>query len=326
MKGEDISAIVGSSLGVIGALIIIIIFLYFKEYSLFYRKLVFILSIYDFFQSFSYLLPGHSNQVLCKIQYYLLAVSATTTSFWSAAISFISYLKVVKGFNDKKLNKIHKWFHLIMLIPIIVFVSIVSVTRDYESSKTHWCFSTAEPFIITVYAFIWTFIFICLIFYILTMKFLRKIFKVVSSEYSHQSQTNQMNQVWVQIRMSLIPLVYIIVEIPATIRRLREVIKPSSSENFTLDVFHSLLATSQGFWDFWIFIVFDPEMREKLKHSCCSTSQKYFQANPDFDLQTYDTSIKKNLLSINDSFEIESKNSKPLFDFGNQNQNQNHKN
>ncbi|KAJ5080055.1 g-protein coupled receptor 157 [Anaeramoeba ignava] len=279
-KGEEIATIIGSSLGLIGALLIIIIFLYFKENKIFYRKLVFILSIYDLFQSLSYLLPGNSNENLCKIQYYFLAIFASTSQFWSASISLTSYLKIAKEFDDKKLNKIQKWLHLIMFIPIIVLVIIVGYSHDYNKFKN----------LLILYSFNWTYIIICLIFYILTMIRLRKIIKFLSKEFSSTVKKSQMNQVWIQIRMSLIPLIQIILLIPATIRRLRNMINSSVPDITAVDILHSLLATSQGFWDFWIFIIFDSEMRNKLKH--CS-SRKNFNNFQDLDSINYELIEKR---------------------------------
>ncbi|KAJ5080062.1 hypothetical protein M0811_14211 [Anaeramoeba ignava] len=245
MKGEETATIIGASLGLIGALLIIIIFLYFKENKIFYRKLVFILSIYDLFQSITYLLPGNSDQNLCEIQYYLLAISATTSQFWSASISVISYLKVVKEIDDKKLNKIHKWFHLIMLIPIIILIIIAAYSHDYNDSKTYWCASTTQIYLIFIYGFNWIYVINCLVFYILTIIQLKKVFKSISSDHSFSSLTAQKNQLWIQIRMSLIPLIQIIIMIPATIRRLRNIIDPSASDIIVIDILHSLLVTSQ---------------------------------------------------------------------------------
>ncbi|KAJ5080060.1 g-protein coupled receptor 1 [Anaeramoeba ignava] len=288
MKGEEFSTIFGSSLGLTGALLIIIIFLYFKSTKLFYRKLVFILSIYDLFQSLSYLLPGNSNGVICKIQYYLTAIFASTSQFWSAIISLISYLKVVKQIDDKKLNKIHKWFHLIMLIPIIVLIIISAYAHDYDDSKTYWCVLTTESFLLTLYVFIWIYVINCLVFYILTIIQLRKVLKLIKNEKSFSLLAAQKNQLWIQIRMSLIPLIQIIIMIPATIRRLRDIIDPSAPDIIVIDILQSLLVTSQGFWDFWIFVVFDPEMRDKIKGCCCSNlKQKYLQENELSDISTY---------------------------------------
>ncbi|KAJ5080061.1 hypothetical protein M0811_14210 [Anaeramoeba ignava] len=219
MKGEEIATIIGASLGLIGALLIIIIFLYFKSTKIFYRKLVFILSIYDLFQSLSFLLPGNSDQNLCKIQYYFLAIFTTTSQFWSASISVISYLKVVKQIDDKKLNKIQKWSHLIMLIPIIVLIIIAAYAHDYDDSKTYWCASTTQIYLI----------------------------------------------------------------------RLRNIISPSASDIIAIDILHSLLASSQGFWDFWIFVVFDPEMRNKIKGCCCCCSNLFhLQENELSDISAFE--------------------------------------
>ncbi|KAJ5080056.1 g-protein coupled receptor 157-like [Anaeramoeba ignava] len=299
MKGEEIATIIGSSLGLIGALLIIIIFLYFKENKIFYRKLVFILSIYDFFQSITYLLPGNSDQNLCKIQYYLTAIFASTSQFWSAIIALTSYLKVVKEFNDKKLNKIQKWFHLIMFIPIIVLIIISAYVHDYNNSKTYWCTSTNRAFLIILYGFTWIYIIICLIFYILTMIRLRKIIKFLTKEFSSTVKKSQMNQVWIQIRMSLIPLIQIIILIPGTIRRLRNIINPSAPDITAVDILHSLLVTSQGFWDFWIFIIFDSEMRNKLKKIVHLA--KNFNKFQDLDLNNYELIEKRDGILISSS-------------------------
>ncbi|KAJ5066555.1 g protein-coupled receptor [Anaeramoeba ignava] len=268
LTGQEIATIIGASIGLVGALFIIIIFIYFHELKIFYRKLIFILSVYDLIKSIIYLLPGQKNSVVCEIQYFLMTIIVTTTSYWSASISFISFLKVVKGLDDNYLNKLQKFLHLFMWIPVIVLIAIVSSFRDYDKSKTYWCISTTQAFIITFYAFLWFNSIACLVFYILTMKFLRKFMKLISSQFSSEEK-NPMSQVWVQIRMSLIPLIQIIILIPGTIRRIRNMTNPNASEINSLNILHSLIACSQGFWDFWIFIVFDPEIRKKLK-SCCS--------------------------------------------------------
>ncbi|KAJ5080050.1 g-protein coupled receptor 1-like [Anaeramoeba ignava] len=301
ISSEEISTIIGASLGSFGALMIIIIFIYFKEYKIFYRKLVFVLSIYDFFQSITYLLPGFSNKIICEIQFYLIAIFGTTPLFWAATISVISYLKVVKEFNDKKSNKIYKWIHLFLLILIIILIVIATYFHDFNSPKTYWCSSTTKISVIIIFSFVWIYVIICLIFYILTMIRLRKLIKLISKGYS-LSKKHQTDQIWIQLRMSLIPLIEIIVTIPITIRRIREIINSSFSEIMALDIISSLLICSQGFWDFWIFIIFDPEIRSKLKNCRSYSYSKYYQENP-FGLDFFDPKNDKDLYSIKDSEE-----------------------
>ncbi|KAJ5080052.1 hypothetical protein M0811_14201 [Anaeramoeba ignava] len=267
---EKIPTFIGAGLGTIGALMLIITFTYFKEYRYLYRKLVFILSFYDFFQSALFLLPGHSNKYICRAQYFLLAIFGSTPSFWSAAIALISYLKIVKEFPDRKLNQIQKWLHLLMLITVIVLVSVFSYTHDYSTSDTY-----------------------CR---------LKKLINLISKGY-FLSKIIQPKQVWVQLRMSLIPLIEMVVMAPATIRRIRDMINPNGSQLVTLDIIHSLLVTSQGFWDFWIFVVFDPEIRKKIRNfSSYRSYQKNFH-----DLESFSPKSENDLLLFPNPFENEPK-------------------
>ncbi|KAJ5080048.1 hypothetical protein M0811_14197 [Anaeramoeba ignava] len=85
-----------------------------------------------------------SNKIICDIQFYLIAIFGTTPQFWAATISVISYLKIVKEFNDKKSNKIYKWIHLLLLILIIILIVIATYFHDFNSPKTYWCSSTTR--------------------------------------------------------------------------------------------------------------------------------------------------------------------------------------
>ncbi|KAJ5080043.1 g protein-coupled receptor [Anaeramoeba ignava] len=291
-KAEEITTLFSSSLGIVSSLIIIIIFIYFKEYRLFYRKLVFILSIYDFFQSLSFLLPGKSNQTVCKIQALMTIIFGTIPSFWSAVISLVSYFKIVKEFTDQRLNKIQNLIHLFVLIPVVILVAVHLSFYDVNSSKTYWCSTENQVVLITFYLFVWIYGITCLVFYIITIVQLKRLFKLVSKGY-YSANISQPNQFWIQVRMSLIPLVEFIVIIPATIGRLRDIINPSCSDIPTLDILHSILSISQGFWDFLIFIVFDPEIRKKIR-DCCSSNQ-FEKYDSGFDIQSYQSKMQADL-------------------------------
>ncbi|KAJ5080042.1 g protein-coupled receptor [Anaeramoeba ignava] len=317
---EEISTIIGSTLGMIGALMIIIIFLYFKEMTLFYRKLVFILSIYDFFQSISFLLPGHQYYSVCHVQIYFVAIFGSTSQFWSAAISLVFYLKVVKQFDDKRLNKIQNYLHLIMWLINILFIVLAAFSHDYRESQTYWCIPTDKPYLIALYVICWIYLIACLVFYILTIIPLRELIKLNSKGYS-STRISQINQVWIQIRMSLIPLVEIIIMIPATIRRFWEIIKSKAPDYNSLDILQALLITSQGFWDFFIFIIFDPEMRAKIRSCCCSTS-KYYQQNSFVDIPNYSSQNEQNLFGKKYLF-LKSKENELLFENQDENQDEN---
>ncbi|KAJ5080064.1 g-protein coupled receptor 1 [Anaeramoeba ignava] len=284
-KPQEICTIIGSSLGFIGSLLIIIFYLLFNQLYFLYRKLIFILSVYDLIQSISYLLPGHSNRIFCRIQFELITGFATCAQFWSASISFISFLKVVKEFDDKKLNKIQKFLHVAMWFISITFILLSFFVGNPEESTTYWCMSTEKPIIIPLYSVNWVYIIACFIFYIFTIIKIRKIIKL-NSQGNYGPKTSQMSQVWIQFRLSLIPLIYILIFIPATIRRIRTLINPSANDIFSVDIIHSLFASTQGFWDFWIFVVFDLEMRKKIGN-CFSCYSKNRQNAAQLDIEDY---------------------------------------
>ncbi|KAJ5080065.1 g-protein coupled receptor 157 [Anaeramoeba ignava] len=272
IKSEEISTIIGASLGIMGSLLIIILYIYFKEWKIFYRKLVLILSIYDFFLSLIFILPGSKYSFVCSIQFYLLSAFITTCQFWSASIAVLSYLKIANLFTDSKLNKIHLWLHLIMWIINFDLILFIFLLPKSEKSDTYWCTSTTNSWLITIYTFIIFYIVICLIFSILSIIKLNKSNKE-SSKGNYLQRIGEENQVFFQKRMTLLPIVGIIIFIPGLIRRLREIINPSASDILTLHILHSLLVSTQGFWDFLIFVILDPEMRKKMK-SCCSKQKK----------------------------------------------------
>ncbi|KAJ5080053.1 g-protein coupled receptor 157-like [Anaeramoeba ignava] len=309
---EEISAFIGAGLGMIGSFSIIMIFLYLKEYRIFYRKLVFILSIYDLLQSISYFLPGNSGQVVCEIQYYLIVIFPEIVQFWTANISLISYLKIVKEFDDSRLNSIQKWFHFANFIPIIALIIISVLNRDYDNSKTFWCAPTSNVLIIVKNHF---FQFSKKNFYILTIIRMRKSFKLITKGYTERRK-NQMNQVWIEFRMSLIPLIQIIVIIPGTIRRIRDMVNPSYSNIFALDIIHSLIACSQGFWDFLIFVVFDPDIKSKIK-ICCFSRSKY-EGNDFFDLGNYQSKKEQEFFLIKKRSENDGNDDQVVFESENE--------
>ncbi|KAJ5080041.1 g protein-coupled receptor [Anaeramoeba ignava] len=265
-ESEEISALVGSALGIFGALMIIILFSRIKQINSLYRNLLILLSIYDFLESFSFILPGRYNKTICEIQFYLISISVTITPIWSAIISFIFYLKFVKKTQDKILNRIYKWFHLFFLIPITILLILSAHFTDYRNSTTYWCCSTKISYLIIVYSFIWLSLLICLVFYSLTLPKLTK-----SHPDLYPIEDSQISKHPFQKRMGFVPLIYILIVIPATIRRIIDFVTSSKKEYPIINILHSLFICSQGFWDFLIFVVFDSRMRKSLKN--CLTCQ-----------------------------------------------------
>ncbi|KAJ5078470.1 g protein-coupled receptor [Anaeramoeba ignava] len=312
MKKDEIFAVIGTSLGMIGALLIIIIYLRIKETKIFYRKLIFILSVYDFLQSVIFLLPGHKHKTVCRIQFELISGFCTTCQFWSALISLLSYLKVVKQFTDERSDKIQKKFHVFMWITVIGFVVSALFLENPTDSTTYWCWTKNKAFVAVFYSFIWFYLLVCLIFYIFILIRLRQIIKNILRKYQ-TTKVKQMNQVWIEFRMSFIPLIYILVIIPATIRRIRNLINPSTPDIEVINILQGLLSSSQGFWDFWIFVVFDQEIRKKLRNSF----SKFSQENSNLDKVMFKNSFQEKAAFFGKDLIDQQESGRPLMDFTN---------
>ncbi|KAJ5074326.1 g protein-coupled receptor [Anaeramoeba ignava] len=284
MNAADICAIIGSIFGILGSILIIILFVYFGEGKLFYKKLILILSIYDLSQSISYILPGKTDSLVCSIQMYLIGITGLTSQYWSCSISIISYLKVVKDRNDKYLEKLYKSLHLLMWILVFFCIVIIAVFGSPTHSDTYWCWCKQKGITGMMYFFYWTFLVLCLIFYILTVARLKRNFQKIMKSDSKIPKETQMTQLRIQLRMTMIPLIYIILLIPSTIKRVHEFIIENPNDWISVDVLQSIFITTHGFWDFLIFIVFNEEMRKKISESCFGSSNnlEFYQIS-DFD-------------------------------------------
>ncbi|KAJ5078472.1 g protein-coupled receptor [Anaeramoeba ignava] len=274
MRSEEIATLIGSILAILGALCIIIIYLYFKETKIFYRKLIFVLSVYDLLQSLTFVLPGQKGSGICRTQFTLVALFATTSQYWSAAISILSYLKVVKSFHEKFLHKLYIFFHIFMWVTVTPLFILSFFLPNPNKSGTYWCISTSEKYLIPLYAFNWFYLLVCLVFCILIFIRLKKFYQQ-NIKGNYNKRISQLNKFWIELRMSFVPLIYIIIFIPTSFRRIRNLAYPNASEITFIDVLQGLLSISQGFWDFLIFVIFDPEIRTKLTKKIPQKNQSF---------------------------------------------------
>ncbi|KAJ5070699.1 g protein-coupled receptor [Anaeramoeba ignava] len=292
MNSVEISTFISCIFGIIGSLLIIIIFLIFKEQKLFYRKLILVLSFYDLLQSISYILPGKNYHILCHVQMYAIAITGITSQYWCAAISFVSYLKVVKNKTDQYLQKLYQLLHISMLILDVLFILIVTFFGTPTKKETYWCWCSEMGLTMMMYTFYWIFMVICLVFYLLTIIKLRAVFKIISQIQIQISKEKQLAQFKIQLRMSLIPLIYIILLIPPTIKRVNEEIHPNSKSSIIINILQAIATTSHGFWDFLIFIVFVKEMRKKIRN--CSSISNQNRDQKYSSIQDFETSNQFN--------------------------------
>ncbi|KAJ5080040.1 g protein-coupled receptor [Anaeramoeba ignava] len=273
LQTDEICLIITASFSLFGSLTLITTFLIFKQLKFFYRKLVFILSVYDFLQVACFLFPGQKNEKICKVQIYLLAFFGFSPYYWTSVIAIISYLKVVKGYPDRKLNIISNWFQLVLWILNTFYFIECFIFSPPLNSPSYWCWNQNEGIIIAAYVSAWIIGVCCIVFYLLTIIRLRKISKILSKNQK-LFLSPQYKQIQIQFRMALIPLIYLICIIPGTLEHLFEITNSSHSNSTLLHSFYYICSCLQGFFDFVIFVLFDSSIRHKIFNCCCSNSSQ----------------------------------------------------
>ncbi|KAJ5070788.1 g protein-coupled receptor [Anaeramoeba ignava] len=259
-NSESIPCIIGSTLGMFGALSFAVVYISFKAIRNFPRKLMFTLSIYDFLSSFILFLPGPISSGLCKVQGYLIAYTFPTPSYWCLIVAIIFILKIY-GWKYTELEKFFIGAHIVMHIIEILITSLFIGYATPRIGHTHWCWIKEIWLEAIIYSFYWAFLIGCLVFYSILIWKARKI--------KGQSDFEK----GFQIKMFFIPILYVFTAIWTSWKRLREMIDPSVPNNEFLDFTQGLFLPTQGFWDFVLFVVFDKEIRQEIKKKwfkCCS--------------------------------------------------------
>ncbi|KAJ5068071.1 g protein-coupled receptor [Anaeramoeba ignava] len=242
-----------------------------------FRKLIFILSIFDFLLSLSFSLPGSKNSTICSVQVVGNAVMLTATPSWTASVSFITFLKIVFNTRDSFCNYLQKKLLIftVILSTIVCVIWIVFVSP--QKGGSYWCYPKEAFLIWTIYSIWWFFLVIILIIYVLCIRKIR-INKSVSNIARDSEKRKKKEKLRIQLRMTLIPLVYLVLALPSTINRVRSLVEPNVSSSKTLDVLQAWFLPSQGIWDFLIFIVFVKSIRHQI---ISSLKRKCFKENSD---------------------------------------------
>ncbi|KAJ5070786.1 g protein-coupled receptor [Anaeramoeba ignava] len=215
-NSESIPCIIGSTLGMFGALGFGVVYISFKAIRNFPRKLVFVLAIYDFISSLVFILPGPIASGLCKAQVYLIAYTFPTPSYWCFIIAIIFILKIY-GWKYMELERFFIGAHIIMHVIEIIITSLFIAYGTPRIAFTHWCWVKEIWLEAIIYSFYWAFLIGCLVFYSILIWKAKKI--------KGQSDFEK----GFQIKMFFIPILYIFTAFWTSWKRLREMIDPSVS-------------------------------------------------------------------------------------------------
>ncbi|KAJ3428843.1 g protein-coupled receptor [Anaeramoeba flamelloides] len=269
-------AVTASILSLIGSLIIIVLNVRFPDYRKnFFRKLIFILSIYDAILSFLFLIPGNKNQGFCAFQGYAIVWLGSMPAYISLSISIITYLNVSKNWSVFRLKKISNKLHIVSaIVATILTCFTIGFAESVHFPFTNWCFIKGRFMLGAFYFLIWICTIASIVLYIMIVKQIRFVYKTIEQMTNLVDKRRKRDNLKVQMRMSTIPLSLVLTWLIASIRRSREIFFPDSNQNSTLNVLHSLTNPLQGFFDCVVFVAFSSYSRQKLKELvCCKEPQ-----------------------------------------------------
>ncbi|KAJ6238154.1 g protein-coupled receptor [Anaeramoeba flamelloides] len=224
------------SLSSVSDLIIVISFIKFANLDKLHRKYLFTLTIYDLMSGIIDFLPGRSNSFFCDFQAIAQSFLSTIPPYWAATISLITYLRLVQRRSERSLKQMYKPLHLVIVIIALLFLVSSVLTDGGFRTQTYWC-APSDKTLIIIYTWYWVMIFTSLIFTLLTVKQIRKILRQsneVWTNLSHLSRERKKKQLMIQLKMLVVPLVFIWCYVWPSIDRIIEISNKRVSKGLLL--------------------------------------------------------------------------------------------
>ncbi|KAJ5075782.1 hypothetical protein M0811_06644 [Anaeramoeba ignava] len=167
----------------------------------------------------------------------------------------------------------------------IQFYGFISSTNGYYfycfydpeyhgATKSYWCWVKEIKITIMIYSVWWSYALISVLFYITTVIKIRKIFRDISTIRDHDLRKKQRKEAKIQLRMTMIPIIYILVIFPTSFKRARQMANQNAKPWFVLDMFQAFFLSTQGFWDSILFVFLIKRVRVKLFALCSCSKQK----------------------------------------------------
>ncbi|KAJ5074382.1 g protein-coupled receptor [Anaeramoeba ignava] len=281
---ESIPCIIGSTIGMAGSLIFILVYLFLKEIRDSARKYIIILSICDFLLGFFAILPGPSSTGLCHTQAFFMSFLFIASCSFIFLASLVFYLKFC---HDKNVDQSPIFFiwGFVLIIIVALIVSIITISFSPIASKdTHWCWVTKHKIEAIVYSIVWVTLLGTLILYSLFFFQLRGNTRISKS---------------FQYKMFALGWIYVFTELWTSIKRARQLANENASDSSVLDFTQALFLPMLGLWDSVFFVFFDKNVRNSIKNRFSKypkfssnnlTGYEIFSANGDNQLQALDTS------------------------------------
>ncbi|KAJ5074383.1 g protein-coupled receptor [Anaeramoeba ignava] len=247
---ESIPTIIGSTLGMTGSLLFIIVYSFIKEIRDPARKFIFNLAIYDFFFGIFAIIPGPISYDLCQIQGFFYSFTFGASCSFIFLISLVFYLKICYGKNVDESKKFFIIGNIIIFIICLIAASIFVIFGKVGSGDAHWCWITKSQFEPVIYIIVWFSLLGALTLYTIIFFKIRK-----NPNFSKAFQYKMFALGWV----------YTLTEIWTSIKRIRQMINPDAKDNEFLDLSQAFIGPMLGLWDSVFFVFGDKTVRSFIK-------------------------------------------------------------
>ncbi|KAJ5074377.1 g-protein coupled receptor [Anaeramoeba ignava] len=248
---ESIPTIIGSTIGMTGSLIFIIVYTFIKEIRDSARKFILILAIYDFLLGFFAILPGPSVTNLCNVQGFFLSFVFVGACCFIFLIALVFYLKLCKAKHVDQSKSFFVVGNIVIIVIALIESSIFVRFGEIDSGNTHWCWTSKISIEILVYSIVWVTLIGSMILYSMLFFKLRK-----DKTYSKTFQYKIFALGWI----------YIVTELWTSIKRARQMVNPDAKDNLFLDVMQAIFFPMIGLWDAVFFVFGDKNVRSFIKN------------------------------------------------------------
>ncbi|XP_067302376.1 G-protein coupled receptor 157 [Pseudorasbora parva] len=285
---EQVVILSSCILSFFGSLLIICTYILWLDLRTTPRKLLVYLSVSDLLSALSYfygvLRIFDSDSGDCIAQGAISTFANTSSFFWTVAIAIYLYVFIVKS-SQRKADNLVLYFHLISWgVPFAITVAALSLHKiGYDASEVSvgWCWVNIQAKDHVLWMLltgkIWEFIaYVTLpVLYILIKIHINRAHAALS-EYRPiltSSPVSHSLSSMADRKLTLIPIIFIILRVWSTIRFLLLLTDSSAGHNPVLVTLHGIGNTFQGAANCIMFVLFTPSIRSRLVALLCCKGQ-----------------------------------------------------
>ncbi|XP_036447977.1 G-protein coupled receptor 157 [Colossoma macropomum] len=281
---EQVVILLSCVLSFLGSLVIICTYATWGDLRTTPRKLLVFLSVADLLSALSYfygvLKVFNSNTQDCIAQGAISTFANTSSFFWTVAIAIYLYIFIVKS-SQRLADSLVLYFHLISWgVPLSITVAALALQKiGYDASEVSvgWCWVSIQEEDHVLWMLltgkIWEFLaYVTLpVLYILIKRHIHKAHEALS-EYRPilaTSPTSQSLSTMADRKLTLIPIIFIVLRIWSTIRFLLMLANSPARQNPVLVTLHGIGNTFQGAANCIMFVLCTRPVRARLVALLC---------------------------------------------------------